>query len=376
MPFADELLGAPVAASLTGAISAVAPDLPLTALHAAPASFADLGLRERSDLLRDALLDDLGGDYLSFTRAVRDAAHDTGIFTGWLIWPVTSAVVEKALADGTEAAFDDALDLLAELTPRLTAEFAIRGLLAWDLDRALVRILGWTSSPDEHVRRLASEGTRPFLPWSKRVPEILSRPESTIPVLDALYRDESEYVRRSVANHLNDLSRQQSALVIATATRWLDAPDDSTLRLVRHALRSLIKQGHPEALALMGFAPATVTVDGPLVGVASVAFDGAVEFRATVTNDGAAPVKLAIDYVVEHQKAGGKSTSKTFKLVTSTLAPGERVVLAREHSFRPLTTRRYYPGTHAIELQVNGVRFGRAEFELEAAGATDTGGIT
>jgi hypothetical protein len=196
------------------------------------------------------------------------------------------------------------------------------------------------------------------------VPALLDRPELTLPILHALYRDDSEYVRRSVANHLNDLSRRHGDLVVATAAGWLAEPDRHTPRLVRHALRSLVKQGHPGALALLGFAPATVEVIGPVTEAGEVPFGGELAFSATVINTGSAPATLAIDYVVHHRKADGRQTGKTFKLTTATLAPGERLALQRRHSFRAITTRRYHPGAHAVELQVNGVRSGRADFVL------------
>jgi 3-methyladenine DNA glycosylase AlkC len=365
MPFADELIGTHTAAALVRAIHTAAPTKELTHLEAATSSLGPLSLRERSDLLRDALLDDLPGDYSSFVAIIRSAQHGAPLFSGWLIWPVTSAVAVKAIQDGTDAAFDDAMALLADLTSRLTAEFAIRGLLDHDLDRALAIVQTWTRSEDVDVRRLASEGTRAFLPWSTRVRGLLDHPRATLPIISALYRDESEYVRRSVANHLNDLARQQPEIVVETATAWLNDPDDNTLRLVTRGLRTLVKKGDPGALGLLGFSPVdAVAVDGPTLDATSVAFGGSVRFRYSVTNEGRMPARLAIDYIVHHSKANGSQTSKTFKLATATLAPGESLERTREHSFRAITTRRYYPGPHAIELQVNGVIAGRAEFEL------------
>lgn len=320
---------------------------------------------ERSDLLRDALLADLPGDHATLEATVRRAAAGPHPFSGWLIWPVTGAVAARALAEGTDDAFDAALALLADLTGRLTSEFAIRGLLAHDLDRAVRQILEWTASPDAHVRRLASEGTRPFLPWAVRIPAILARPRTTVPILDALHRDESDYVRRSVANHLNDLSRREPDLAVETAARWLADPGPTTGRVVRHGLRTLIKQGHPGALGLLGYAPADdVRVDGPAPESATVPFGGALVFTATLTNTGPAPAALVVDYVVHHRKADGSRTPKTFKLTTRTLAPGEELALRRVHSFRPITTRRYHPGVHTIEIQANGVRTGPVEFTL------------
>jgi 3-methyladenine DNA glycosylase AlkC len=365
MPFADELLGEPAAQALIAAVAAAAPGTPLPALRAAADDLATRSLRERSDLLRDALLRDLPGDYAALARTIRTAKQGAPPFSGWLIWPVTSAVATKAVEDGGTDAFDDAMALLAELTGRLTAEFAIRTLLDRDLDRALATVLTWTDSPDQDVRRLASEGTRPFLPWAKRVPAILADPRATLPVLDALYRDDSEYVRRSVANHLNDLSRQQPEIVVETAARWLAEPDGNTARLVRHGLRTLVKRGDPGALGLLGFtAAATLDVVGPVLSATRIPYGGTVGFTVTITNTASVPARLAIDYIVQHRKANGSQRGKTFKLTTATLAPGERRQLSREHSFREITTRRYYPGAHAIEIQVNGVVSGQSEFTL------------
>lgn len=370
MPFADQLISDHTATALTEAVAAAAPDVVLRALPATVGRLGELSLRERADLLRDAVLADLPGGYPDLARVVRTARDGTAPFTGWLIWPVTSAVAARAVEEGTEAAFDDAMALLADLTGRLTAEFAIRTLLRHDVDRAVGIARTWTRSDDADVRRLASEGTRPYLPWAVRVPQILARPGVTVPLLDALYRDDSEYVRRSVANHLNDLSRDHPELVVATAGRWLAAPAPTTPGLVRHALRTLVKRGHPGALGLLGFGPATVEIDGPVLDGARVPFGGTLRFTAEVRNVGADEARLSIDYVVHHQKANGSQSAKTFKLTTRTLAPGERVQLSREHSFRPITTRRYHPGPHAVALQVNGVVTDRAPFELDPPAGT------
>ncbi|WP_016906429.1 DNA alkylation repair protein [Streptomyces xiaopingdaonensis] len=364
MPFADQLISRHTARNLTRAIHAAAPDADLTTLRAAPPQIDALPLRKRADLLRDALLADLPGTYATLARTVRIAREDAQ-FTGWLIWPVTSALATRAVQEDEPAVFDDAMELLAGLTGRLSSEFAVRTLLRHDLDRALDTIVsGWTGSPDPDVRRLASEGTRPYLPWSVRIPHLQARPEATVPVLDALYRDESEYVRRSVANHLNDLSRDHPEVVLDTASRWLNHPAATTERVVRHGLRTLVKRGHPGALELLGFAPATLDVDGPHLDQETVAFGGTVRFTASIRNIGEAAARLTIDYVVHHRKANGQQRGKTFKLTTRALAPDEQIEVAREHSFRPITTRRYHPGRHAISLQINGIESPHAEFEL------------
>ncbi|SDB95016.1 conserved repeat domain-containing protein [Sanguibacter gelidistatuariae] len=366
MPTADELLGTDVAELLHRVIATAAPGEPLLELARAAGLLPGLTLRERTDLLSAALLGDLPGSFATLDTTLRRTLADPRL-SGWMVWPVTEAVATRALADADPVAFDDALALLADLTGRLTAEFAIRPLLAHDLPRALATIRTWTDHPDEHVRRLASEGTRRFLPWGTRVPALMADPHATLTILDALYRDESDYVRRSVANHLNDLSRHDPAVVVEVARRWLAAPDASTERLVRHALRTLVKAGNPGALELLGFAPAPgAVVDGPALAATVVQVGEVLAFTATVRNTGSEPARLVIDYVVHHRKANGTQTAKVFKITTTTLQPGEHLAVDRRHSFKVISTRRYHPGEHAIELQVNGVASGRASFVLLA----------
>jgi 3-methyladenine DNA glycosylase AlkC len=365
MPTADELLSAAAVRGLIDCLAVAAPERRPTALRRAVAELPGQALAERARAVRDALLTDLPGGFGQFAAVVHRALDDPA-FTGWMTWPVTEAVAVLATGhdSGTDA-FESGLDLLARLTTRLTGEFAIRTFLDSDLDRTLAVVKGWTAHPDEHVRRLASEGTRPRLPWARRVRAILARPDAVIPVLDALYRDPSDYVRRSVANHLNDISRAEPGLAADTARRWLHEPDAHTEALVRHAMRTLVKAGDPAALGLLGFAPsAHITVTGFAVTAATVRIGGELSFDFSLRNNGAEPIRLAIDYVIHHRKANGALTPKVFKLTTRTLEPGGGTTIARTHSFRPISTRRYYPGEHAIEIQVNGTRHGRREFVL------------
>lgn len=364
VPTADELIGPAAVGGLIDCLSQADPHLELPAVRRAAASLAGSGLRARNDSLRDALLADLPSPYADFERIVRSALEDPG-FTGWMIWPVTEAAAARALASKDPDAFEQALALLAALTPRLTAEFALRQMLNADLDRALAVITPWTVHPDAHVRRLASEGTRPRLPWAVRVRPLADRPEATLPILNALYRDPSDYVRRSVANHLNDLSHTHPGIAVLTATAWAAEPGDHVQKTVRRALRTLVKKGHPEALALLGFTPpAALSVSGPVLETATVHVGGELNFEVTLTNDSAQETRLAIDYVIHYRKANGSTAPKVFKLTTRTLAPGQTSVLARRHSFRIITTRTFHPGEHTVEIQVNGLSRGSAAFVL------------
>lgn len=365
----NDLINQLSVASLARTLSDTSPGTRWPQLRQAGGSLEGLSLRGRTDLVSQALLDDLeenypGGGYSAAARTFRDALRREQ-FSGWMLWPVSEAAVTLALQSDGLAEFDDALQLLAELTPRLTGEFAIRRLLEADLDRSLAVIRTWTDHPDEDVRRLASEGTRPYLPWAVRVPELIRRPEATLPILDALYRDPHDFVRRSVANHLNDIARHAPDTVIATAAGWVAMPDANTPWVVRHGLRTLIKKAHPGALTLMGFAPASLAVTAPRLDRDVVVLPAELGFEFEVSNSGEEPARLAIDYIVHYVKANGTSSEKVFKLAAVTLAPGETKSLAKRHAFRQMTTRVHHRGTHALELQINGIRHARTEFTVE-----------
>jgi 3-methyladenine DNA glycosylase AlkC len=357
----NELIDADAVARLRATLASVEPGLDLAALATVAEGFDDASLRQRTDLVSAALLADLPADYPAVAAVYRSALADPA-FSGWTIWPVGETVTTLGLAQPQH--FADALGLLAELTPRLTSEFPIRRLLDHDIDAALPIVQSWTAHPDPHVRRLASEGTRVFLPWAVRVPSLHARPEATLPILDALYRDESDYVRRSVANHLNDLARQNPELVVEVAARWLEAPDENTAWVVRHGLRTLVKKAHPGALGLLGFAPVAVSVTAPALDSAVITLPGELGFRFILTNEGPTTERMAVDYVVHFMKSNGRQAEKVFKLTAVTLEPGASVTVSKRHALRQMTTRVHYAGTHTLELQINGERHTHTDFEV------------
>ncbi|MFG3496894.1 DNA alkylation repair protein [Streptomyces sp. NPDC047928] len=371
MPTADELLGTDTVAALADCL-ARALNAPADETRRRAALLAGLSFSGRVAAVRDAVLADLPPAYPDFARVLRTALEDPE-FTGWMTFPVTEAVAVRGLD-----VFEPALALLAELTPRLTAETAVRPFLRADQARALRTITDWTGHPDPHVRRLASEGTRPRLPWAVRLPSLIADPVPALPLLDALHRDDSDYVRRSVANHLNDISRDHPAVAVAAAARWLGGGGDpTTLRVVRHGLRTLVKNGDADALTLLGHSPdVPVDVTGPHVTTPTVRVGDHLVFDCAVTHTGDRTAEVVIDYVIHHMKANGTRTPKVFKLTTRSLAPGETWTATRRHSFRPITTRRYHPGTHVLQLQVNGMTRGEASFTLTDGPAAGPGADT
>ncbi len=167
--------------------------------------------------------------------------------------PHVSFVAEYGLdheGNGGEDPFDVSMKAQYELTKRFSAEFSVRPFLIREQARTLSRLLEWTSDPDPHVRRLCSEGTRPRLPWATRIPAFIANPDPVLPILDALKDDPSLYVRRSVANHLGDIAKDNPDVVFQICERWLEAPSREVNWIIRHALRYPAKKGDKVALKL------------------------------------------------------------------------------------------------------------------------------
>jgi 3-methyladenine DNA glycosylase AlkC len=213
--------------------------------------------------------------------------------------------------------------------------------------------------PSHHVRRAASEGSRPRLPWGERVVSLVEDPDPGLTVLEALRFDPEVYVRRSVANHLNDVSKDHPDRVIETLRRWRRECPAEHLRhlewIVRHALRGLIKRGHPEALAFIGAAPARVRAGALVLDAPRVRVGDHLEFTFTLVSTSDSAQKLVVDYMISFLNARGALSRKVFKLKTFELPARGRITLAKRHAMRPITTRVYYPGAHHLAIQVNGV---------------------
>jgi 3-methyladenine DNA glycosylase AlkC len=289
---------------------------------------------------------------------------DTGItdegIKGWAVMPMTIYVAERGAGH-----LDVALSTLKEMTKRSSAEFAIRRFLADQPGRTLEILSGWVHHGNRHVRRLVSEGTRPRLPWASRLTDFVRDPSPILPLLESLKDDESDYVRRSVANSLNDIAKDHPDLVVDVARRWLRDAGEQRQRLVRHACRSLVKAGNRDCLKVLGFGQPELSSVGLSVITPTVTIGDALEFELAITTNSHKTQRLVIDYIIHHVKANGKTTPKVFKWKALTLDAGGALQARRRHALRPITTRVYYPGRHRVELMVNGEVFGGADFELE-----------
>lgn len=353
-----DILGAPALAVIAGAGAAASPDFDRAAfLEAASAGLGDLSIMQRVRHIADALVPALPNDYPSALEII--LAMAPGLKHGFQAVAVTEFVARRGRDH-----FDLSMAALARLTRFGTAEFAIRPFLVDDPARTLAVMLDWTGSPDEHVRRLASEGSRPRLPWAARVPAMKEEPTLAAPILDALRADDSVYVRKSVANHLNDIAKDRPEWVLDRLGTWPQG-DAGTKWIVRHALRTLIKKGDPGALALIGVAHgAEVEVRLFAATPSSVALGGEITIGAQVVSTSAQAQKLVVDYRIHYARAGGKTAAKVFKLKTFELAAGETVSLGIRQTIRDFSTRRHHPGVHALDLLVNGQTMARSEFLL------------
>lgn len=329
-----------------------------------------LELKERArhiaDVLDRHLPDDLSKRYAvleailhPMTEVAFDRGSDEHGMRGWGMMPLGMVVSDSGLEN-----FEASFALLKEMTKRATAEFDVRPFLDKDQERALELMTPWVRDDSVHVRRLVSEGTRPRLPWGLRLKQLVADPSPTLPLLEALKDDPEEYVRRSVANHLNDIAKDHPDLVAEIAARWLKGADKNREKLVRHACRSLIKQGHAATLSSFGLNPPEIQVDGPAITTDKVYYGSALGFAIKLSSTARKPQDLVLDYLVHFKKANGTLAPKVFKWTKLTLEPGETVSLAREHAIRPITTRVYYGGTQAVSLRINGQDFGFSEFEL------------
>jgi len=346
--------------TIANAGAAASPRFDRAAFLAAATSGLDaLSIMERVRHIADALRPAVPADYPAALEVITVMAPR--LTHGFQAVAVTEYVARYGLDD-----FDRSMEALAALTRFGTAEFAIRPFLALDADRALATMAGWTSSDDEHVRRLASEGARPRLPWAARVPALKADPTRAAPILEALKADPAIYVRKSVANHLNDIAKDRPDWLLDRLADW-PQDDPHTAWIIRHALRTLIKQGEPRALALIGVGHgAAVTVRDFTVEPAVVRLGERIAIAAAIVSNSPESQPLVVDYRVHYARAGGKSAAKVFKWKTFDLAGGEAVALRINQTIRDFSTRRHHPGRHNVELIVNGQTMATSEFDLLA----------
>ncbi|ABF64535.1 hypothetical protein TM1040_1802 [Ruegeria sp. TM1040] len=263
----------------------------------------------------------------------------------------------------TEADLPLALDLLEAVTQRFSMEFAIRPLLKTWPDPVLARMSRWAGHAHYHVRRLASEGTRPRLPWGLAVNLPLDAP---LPILDRLHGDDTRFVTRSVANHLNDIAKKDPQIVVDQLTAWQARGEQAQKELdwmTSHALRGLIKAGDPRALRLLGYDP-ELDLSAELELPGRVRIGEKLMLGARL--QGGRGARVLVDYALTFQRAGGKTSTKVFKWKTGTLG-ADGLSLQKTHPLKAqASTFTLLPGAHRVTLMVNGQPRASGEVEFLA----------
>lgn len=301
--------------------------------------------------------------YLQNLPAVWDRGSVVDNKAGFAVWPVIDYVAVYGLQHPVAA-----LQTLEKLTPLFTAEFAIRPFMQHHYDITYQQLLRWCDHSNEHVRRLASEGSRPRLPWGTQLPRFIKDPAPLAPLLEKLRLDESLYVRRSVANNLNDISKDNPDWLIALCERWAMLSHERTNWIIKHALRSLVKAGDARVFPLLGYdVKPSIRLSDIVLDKHQVTMGDSISFSCELIA-GEVAQKVVVDYKIYFRRANGKLTAKVFKLKNLILEKNTRLTLVKKHSFKIIASRRYYAGEHELAIHVNGKEITRTNFYLTSSG--------
>ena len=321
--------------------------------------FKDLSFSERINRIAESLRDHLPEDFSKAVKVILESLgdelpeKDLEGYEGFIYMPLC-AFVSLAGMDH----FEESMEIQKELTKRFSAEFSIRYFIQKYPEKTMQQMKIWAKEKNCHVRRLASEGCRPRLPLSIRLHRFIDDPSTVLEILELLKFDTHLYVRRSVANNLNDISKDHPEKVISVLTRWQKEKVDPWL--IKHALRTLFKEGSKKALKLCGYSIENeVSCFGLSIDKPKIKLGEKLEFSFSLE---AEKGLYMVDYVINHMKANGKLRPKVFKL--SKCKIDGRKSFKTAHSIKKISTRKYYSGKHLLEVQVNGRLLDAVEFHL------------
>ena len=285
---------------------------------------------------------------------------DKNSLASFIFMPHTIFVSDNGLDD-----FDTSMNAHYQLTQRFTSEFAIRPFIQRYPEKCLVLLTKWAKDSNLHVRRLVSEGTRPRLPWASRLPEFIQDPSAVIDLLELLKDDTELYVRRSVANNLNDIGKDHPRLLADTAKQWLKDASKDRAWLVKHALRSAIKRGEQGALQALGYGNvADVRIEKVNITPQNAKMGCSIQINFNLVNQATKASRLMVDFAIHFIKANGKANPKVFKLKAVELLPNQSQQFSKKVSLKTMTTRTLYPGLHKVEVVVNGLNILIGNFDL------------
>lgn len=252
------------------------------------------------------------------------------------------------------------------ITQFTSCEYGIRPFLIQDQAATMQQMLIWSKHPHASVRRFSSEGCRPMLPWAMAIPSLKKDPGSILPILENLQQDPSEYVRKSVANNLNDISKNHPQVVLQLVKKW-KGKNPSTDWIIKHGCRTLLKKGDPKALALFGLSnQVQCQIKNFQLSGTEIKLGKSLQFSFTLVHHEKNTMPLRIEYYVHYLKKNGQHTKKIFKITENTYQPGKAYDFSKSQLFKDLTTRKHYAGEHKISMVVNGIEFAPLSFHLKA----------
>jgi len=261
-----------------------------------------------------------------------------------------------------ESNWDISIAAMERYTQYGSAEFAVRPFIINHEERMMAQMYAWTKHENEHVRRLASEGCRPALPWGQALPKFKKDPAPVLHILEQLKTDPSPYVRKSVANNLNDISKTCPDLVAMLAKDWY-GENEYTDWIIKHGCRTLLKKGNRDVLAIFGFNDASsIDVNDFNIDETSISIGSDFTFSFTILVKEATKVRL--EYGIDYVKSNGKRNRKIFQISEVSINKNQKKSYTKKHSFADVSTRKHYPGTHSIAIIVNGAERGTLDFEL------------
>ncbi len=359
--------GADVPPAIAAMVAAVHPAFPVKPFNRdALVGYEPLSLTERGWQIARTLRRHLPDDFpKAVDILVRSSSQSSGRnvgsgMGGFLFMPHCFYVAEYGLDH-----FEESMAAQYALTQRFTCEFSIRPFLTKHQAATLKRLHEWASDPSEHVRRLVSEGTRARLPWAMRLPAFQADPSPVLELLERLKDDPALYVRRSVANNLNDIGKDHPGALSDVARRWLKDASPERGWIVKHALRWAVKQGEPGALGALGFGKAArVELSGTSILPKKARIGGEVTVAFELRNPLTKPQDVMVDFAVHYVKANGATRAKVFKLKTLALGPGQTVALRKKLSLKEMTTRKHFAGLHKVDALLNGQPLPLGHFDL------------
>ena len=322
-------------------------------------NWADQALLERMHQISSALGPCLTGNYLSDLEVLKKICHGFNDFDAMLFPNFVELFGQEH--------FDESLEALEHFTKYSSSEFAIRPFIAKHETETMEIMLAWSKHENEHVRRLASEGCRSRLPWAMALPKFKNDPAPVLPILENLKNDPSLYVRKSVANHLNDITKDNPDIVLNLVEKWNKlGTTPHTEWIIKQALRSLIKAGDERALSLLGYNNEVLAgIQNMQIVNKNIILGDALAFSFDLKSEGKKEQNLVVDFIIHFVKANGTTAPKVFKLKTLSLPPVETITIRKKHPVKPITTRKYYAGQHKLEIQINGKVMASDTFQLD-----------